>query len=212
MGKEPMVEKQWLEWARRLQAISQNGLEYAANPFDVERYEAVRRVAAEIMAAGADVDVEPVLNLFSQEAGYATPKVDVRGVVFQDDAILLVKERVDNAWTLPGGWADPGLSPGENVVKEIFEESGYESRVVKLLAVYDRSRHPHQPPFPFHIYKFFFLCEITGGQAGTSVETADVGFFPEDGIPPLSITRVTPRQIARMFELRRHPDWPPDCD
>ncbi|HXK95209.1 MAG TPA: NUDIX hydrolase N-terminal domain-containing protein, partial [bacterium] len=84
------MDRQWLEWARRLQAVAQNGLEYAANPFDVERYEAVRLVAAEIMAAGAGVAVEPVLDLFSREAGYATPKVDVRGVVFQNDAILLV--------------------------------------------------------------------------------------------------------------------------
>jgi len=206
------VDRQWLEWARRLQAVAQNGLEYAANPFDVERYEAVRLVAAEIMAAGAGVAVEPVLDLFSREAGYATPKVDVRGVVFQNDAILLVKERADNAWTLPGGWADPGRSPSENVIKEIFEESGFETRVVKLLAVYDRNRHPHLPPYPFHIYKMFFLCEITGGRPASSLETADVGFFPEDQIPPLSITRVTPEQITRMFEHHRHPDWMPDCD
>ncbi|MFB3787804.1 MAG: NUDIX hydrolase [bacterium] len=206
------MEAQWLDWARRLQAISQNGLEYAANPFDRERYEAVRRVAAEIMAAGAGVILEPVLNLFMHESGYATPKVDVRGVVFQNDALLLVKERADNAWTLPGGWAEPGLSPRENVVKEVLEESGYETRVVQLLAVYDRTRHPHRPPLPFHIYKFFFRCEITGGRPVPSVETADVGFFREGEIPPLSVMRVTPQQIARMFDHHRHPEWPPDCD
>src|SRR5512136_250247 len=138
------LEPHWLQWARQLQAIAQNGLTYAQNAYDVERYTAVRQIAAEMMAAGSDTDLSRVLDLFSGEVGYATPKVDVRGVVFRGDALLLVKELVDDGrWTLPGGWADPNESPGEAVVREVFEESGFQTRAVKLLAVYDRSKHPH---------------------------------------------------------------------
>jgi ADP-ribose pyrophosphatase YjhB (NUDIX family) len=202
----------WLDWAARLQAIAQNGLEYAANPFDVERYQAVRRVAAEMLAAGSGVPIDRVLERWSGELGYATPKVDVRGVVFQDDALLLVKERSDHCWTLPGGWAEVGLSPAENVEREVFEESGYQTRAVKVLAVYDRRKHPHLPPHPLHIYKIFFLCQLTGGAAGLSAETEGAAFFREDDIPELSSARVTPAQIGRMFDHRRHPEWPADFD
>src|SRR5262245_15023835 len=122
----------WLDWARRLQAISQNGLAYAGNEFDIERYHAVRQIAAEMMAAGSDTKLHRVLNLFAREVGYATPKVDVRGVVFRGDALLLVLEREDNRWTLPGGWADVNESPSEAVVREVYEESGYQTSAVKL--------------------------------------------------------------------------------
>jgi len=206
------VEPQWLAWTKRLQAIAQNGLTFAENPFDVERYQAVREVAAEMLAAGSGTSVERVLDLLVQEAGYATPKVDVRGVVFRDDALLFVRERIDGGWTLPGGWADVGESPGESVVREIYEESGYRTRAVKVLAVYDRTRHGQVPPHPHHIYKLFFLCQLTGGTAVASLETDGVAFFPQGEVPGLSLGRVTPRQVARMFEHHRHPEWPTDFD
>ena len=206
------MHPQWLEWASRLQALAQTGLEFANNPFEVERYLAVRRVAAEMLAAGSDSSVERVLDLLQLETGYATPKVDVRGVVFQGDRVLLVKERMDGHWTLPGGWADVGATPSENVEREVFEESGYRARAVKLLAIYDRRKHGHMPPHPHHIYKIFFLCELIGGTASQSIETDEVGFFAEHELPELSLGRVTPAQLARMFEHHRHPDWPPDFD
>jgi ADP-ribose pyrophosphatase YjhB (NUDIX family) len=206
------MEPNWLEWARRLQAIAQNGLTFALNHFDVERYEAIRAIAAEMMAAGSNVGFDGILDLMSQDTGYATPKVDVRAVIFRNDALLLVKERDEERWTLPGGWADVGGSPGENVVREVAEEAGYQVRAIKLLAVYDRSLYAHEPPFPFHVYKLFFQCEIVSGTAATDFETNAVEFFAADQIPPLSLTRVTPAQIDRMFEHRRHPDWPTDFD
>jgi ADP-ribose pyrophosphatase YjhB (NUDIX family) len=202
----------WLEWAKRLQAISQNGLTYAGNTFDIERYEAVRQIAAEMMAVGSDTKLSRVLDLFAGEVGYATPKVDVRGVVFRDDALLMVLEREDNRWTLPGGWADVNESPSEAVVREVYEESGYQTCAVKLLAVYDRSKHPHVPPFPFHIYKLFFRCEVTGGESGQSTETAGLGFFRAGEIPELSVSRVTAAQVARFFDHLRHPEWPTEFD
>ena len=205
------MNPQWLEWARRLQATAQSGLAFTENPFERERYEEVQQIAAEMMAAKSDDNVEQLLDLFTDEAGYATPKIDVRGVVIDRDKILLVRERRDGRWTLPGGFADVGVSPAENVVKEIREESGYQTRALKLLAAYDRSRHPHGP-YAYHIYKLFFLCELEGGEAQASIETSEVGFFAEDDLPSLSTPRVTEGQIHRMFEHYSHPEWPTDFD
>jgi len=159
------MDPSWLRWAKGLQAIAQNGLTYATDVYDQERYQVVREVAAEMMAEGSESDTESVLQLFSEETGYATPKVDVRGAVFRDDTILLVREASDGKWSLPGGWADVNDSPSENIVREISEESGFETRVQKLAAVLDRGKHPHVPATPHHVYKMFFICEITGGAA-----------------------------------------------
>lgn len=208
---EDSNEPRWLEWGKALMAIAQNGLEYSQNPYDRERYEQVREIAAEIVSHGAAEKVDVVRDLFSREEGHATPKVDLRGVVFQDEAILLVKERSDGLWTLPGGWADVGESPGDGTAREVWEESGYRVRPVKLLALYDRRKHAHTP-HKYHIYKIFYLCELLGGEATHSIETDGVGFFKEDEIPPLSTGRVTAEQIARFFEHHRHPDWPTDFD
>jgi ADP-ribose pyrophosphatase YjhB (NUDIX family) len=205
------MQPKWLEWAQNLQAIAQAGLTYTEGPYDRERYKAIQRIAAEILASHTDASAGQIAGLLAQESGYATPKIDVRGVIFQDETILLVKERADGLWTLPGGWADVNISPRENVEKEIWEESGYRATAVKLLAVYDRNKHPH-PPLPWHTYKLFFLCQLNGGTPTHSLETNGVGFFGEDDLPPLSISRITPEQIARMFDHVRHPDWPADFD
>jgi ADP-ribose pyrophosphatase YjhB (NUDIX family) len=205
------MEPKWLDWARRLQALAQSGLTYALSPYDVDRYAEVREIAAEMMARGSDADIAAIRGLFAGQEGYATPKVDLRGVVFRDDRILLVKEREDGGWTLPGGWADVGESPAVGTVREVREESGYETRAVKLLAAYDRNRHGH-PPIPFHAYKLFFLCDLTGGAPAGSTETEGVDWFAEGSLPPLSISRVTAAQIHRFFEHHRHPQWPTDFD
>lgn len=206
-----MTDPRWLEWARRVAAIAQNGLTYTEGPFDRERYLELRRIAAEMMGAYSDTPPERVLDLFTHQTGYATPKVDVRGVVFHQGRILLVQEKEDGCWTLPGGWADAGETPAEAVTKEIREESGYLVRPVKLLAVYDRDRHG-APPLPWAVYKLFIACELTGGEAAHSIETSGVGFFAEDEIPPLSLGRVMPAQIRRMFEHLRDPHLPTDFD
>jgi len=205
------VDTKWLEWAKKLQAIAQNGLTFTENPFDIERYKTLRAIAAEIMATYSNREPNYVLDLFAHEIGYATPKVDVRGAVFRDDALLFVKERWDGCWTLPGGWADIGDSPSEVAVREVYEESGYHTRAVKLLAVYDRDRQGH-PPFEHYVYKLFFQCELLGGSPSTSIETDEVAFFGEDEIPELSLTRIMPTQIARIFQHHRNPDLPTDFD
>jgi ADP-ribose pyrophosphatase YjhB (NUDIX family) len=205
------MDPKWIEWARELQALAQSGLTYTKSPFEIERYTRVREIAIEIMAEHSDADVKQLRDIFAAEGGYATPKVDVRGVVFKDEKILLVKELRDGRWTLPGGWADVNDSPAEATVREVYEESGYHARAIKLLACYDRSKHNH-PPYGFHIYKLFFLCELTGGQPADSAETSDAAFFRENEIPELSLPRVTPQQIARFFAHYRHPEWPTDFD
>jgi ADP-ribose pyrophosphatase YjhB (NUDIX family) len=207
------MEPDWLRWAKQLAALAQDGLTYCDNEYETDRYKQIRQVAAEMMSAGFGVETRVFIDLFSQERGYATPKVDVRGAVFRDGRILLVREKIDGGWTLPGGWADPCQSPSEAVAREVFEEAGFEVRVTKLAAAYDRSKHPHEPPMPFHLYKLFFLCEITGGAATESYETTGVEFFAEDSIPQdLSISRTLPFQIARMFEHHRNPTLPTDFD
>ncbi len=207
-----MDDPQWLSWVRQLQAIAQTGLTYANDVYDIERYQTLRRLSAEMAAAGAGLpDSARILDLFSGDTGYATPKVDVRAAVFQAGRILLVQEHEDGLWTLPGGWADVGDAPSQAAVREVKEESGYDVVATKLAAVYDRNLHGH-PPIPFHAYKLYFLCDLVGGQPTTSHETDAVEFFLEGKIPPLSLTRVTPALIAHLFEHHRHPEWPTSFD
>lgn len=209
------MDPQWLRWARELQAIAQNGLTFAQDPFDRERYEAVRAIASAMIAQPAGVTPADITSLFSPDPGYMTPKVDVRAAVFKDDTILLVKEASDGGWTLPGGWADVGDAPGEAAAREVLEEAGYRVRPVKLLAVYDRSRHDH-PPHVHDIYKLFFRCELEDENPVDAkhqgLETDGVGFFRLDELPALSVGRVTATQIARLFAHAANPAWPTDFD
>lgn len=201
----------WLAWAQRLQALAQSGITYSKDPYDIERYHQIIELAAEIVAEHGQADLSVVQDLFAMQSGYITPKLDIRGVVFRDDQILLVQERADGLWTLPGGWVDVNEPPSDSVEREVWEESGYHVRAVKLLALYDRNLHGH-PPILFHTYKIFVLCELTGGEASASLETLAAGFFLADDLPPLSILRTTEKQILRMFDLYQHPDWPADFD
>jgi ADP-ribose pyrophosphatase YjhB (NUDIX family) len=201
---EYIKKHQGLEWAQQIQAIAQNGLAYSQNEFDIERYHQLRAIAAQMMVTGFNFEASQILGEFNRQVGYATPKIDVRAAVFDADKILLVQEKEDGCWTLPGGWADVGVSPSECAVKEVYEESGYHVQIVKLLAVYDRNhiRHDH-PPLVHHVYKIFFQCELIGGTPTESIETTDIAFFGEQEIPQLSLTRIVPSQITRMFEHRQ---------
>ena len=192
----------WIEWTQKLQAIAQNGLTYSKDKFDIERYKQLQAIVAEIISTYTNHDFHEVQNYLNKETGYATPKIDVRGVAFKNDKILMVKENADNLWTLPGGWADILETPSENVEREVFEESGYKVKAKRLLAVYDRSRHGHYPEYPNYVYKMFFLCEIIGGESRTSMETSVVDFFGLHELPEISVARVTKKQIHRMFELK----------
>lgn len=205
------MEPQWLEWARKVQALAQNGLAYTDSAYDRERYEELREVALEMLAAGSGAELAELRGLYAGETGYATPKVDVRGVVFREGQLLLVKERVDGQWTLPGGWADAWDTPSQAVEREVWEESGYRVRADKLLACWDRRLHGH-PPTAFRIYKLFFRCALLGGAPTQSMETDEIGFFAEGEVPELSLPRTTPWEIARLFEHLRNPALPAEYD
>lgn len=195
------MQMKWLEWAKQLQSIAQAGLTYSKDMYDLERFQKIRDISVEIMSEYTNTDMKIIKDLFANETGYATPKVDIRAVIFKDEQILMVKEKIDGNWALPGGWADIGLSPSEVAVKEAKEESGFDVRAIKLLAVHDKKYHPH-PPSPYHVYKLFIECEIVGGQATEGAETSEVRFFYENGLPELSIERNTESQIRMVFRLR----------
>jgi ADP-ribose pyrophosphatase YjhB (NUDIX family) len=205
-------EPTWLTIARELQAIAQTGLAFTQDRFDKLRYERVRELAAQLLAHGSGSDSDKVLELLSRETGYATPKVDVRGAAFREGRILMVRELSDGLWTLPGGWADVNQSAAECAVREIWEESGFEARALKLAAVHDYRKNGHPPRALHYVYKMFFLCEITGGEARPSNETSEVAFFARDSLPPLSLGRTIAREIDRMFDHRDHPELPTDFD
>jgi ADP-ribose pyrophosphatase YjhB (NUDIX family) len=210
-------EPKWVEWAKRLQTMAQNGLYYAQDRYDIARYEAITEIAHEMMALGSGTELETVRELFAHETGHATPKVDVRVATFRDGAIgpeiLLVRERRDGLWTLPGGWADVGETPSEAAQREAREESGFEVEITRLLAVYDKRMHPH-PPQAYYIYKLFFEAKIVGSESATGdgFETDAAGFFAPNALPPLSLNRVVPQQVLKMFELRAAPGAPAEFD
>lgn len=190
----------WLDWTREIQSLSQTGLAFAQTHYERVRYHRLLEIAAEMVACHTCLDRQEVLAAFSAQPGYATVKVDVRGAVVRDDRILLVQERADGRWAMPGGWADVGEYPSEMISREIREESGYEASPVRVVGVYDANRAGRPMEF-FHAYKVIFLCELLGGAPAASDETLDVGFFPFDDLPPLSEHRTNQ---THLLEVRRH--------
>jgi ADP-ribose pyrophosphatase YjhB (NUDIX family) len=201
-----------LAWARKVQAIAQNGLLFTQDSFDRDRFQQLQTLADSIVAAELDIPLGSARTVWNKgEEGYATPKVDVRGGVFQGDQILLVRERTDGRWSLPGGWVDVNDGPSEACEREILEESGYQAKALKLAMLVDRNQHPH-PPSLIHIYKLFFLCELTGGAPKISNETDGVDFFPVTALPELSVGRTLASQIARLYEHQLNRSLPTDFD
>ena len=201
----------WLNIAKEIQSIAQAGLTYSENKFDIERYNRLRELSVRIVAEYSNAPVEKIRNLFASEKGYQTPKVDIRGVVFRNGKILMVREALDGHWTLPGGWADIGYSPFEIAAKEVLEEAGIQVRPERLLAVFDKMKHKH-PPDIYHIYKLFILCKDSGQDVKPGMETTQVDWFDRNEIPPLSKLRITREQIKIMFEYYDHPDKDVICD
>jgi ADP-ribose pyrophosphatase YjhB (NUDIX family) len=201
-----MTNRKCITLAQRIRAISQNGLIFSSNAYDIDRYRELLDISDELTALSTGLDKETVESSYMLQKEYVTPKVDIRAVVFNErDEVLLVREGSDGCWSLPGGWADVGYSPKEVAVKEVKEETGLDVSPLRLLSVADMSRHPH-PPIPFYVYKFFILCELTGGAFTETFDILDKGFFPLDALPPLSLERVLPEQIHLMHHHRNHPE------
>ena len=203
-----------LDHARRLLALAQTGLHFCKEEYDRERYREVAQIAAELLANESNLAATEILSRWQADDGYITPKIDVRGACFREDGrVLLVRERLDGKWTLPGGWADVNDGPSVAVEQEIEQESGFTARTVKLAALYDRSGHKHgHPHYLFHSWKVFFICAITGGAARESNETDGVDFFAVDALPELSTGRSTAAQIRRMLDHHLDRELPADFD
>jgi ADP-ribose pyrophosphatase YjhB (NUDIX family) len=200
------VIPEWLKLAREIEALAQNGLAYTRNEFDVQRYRRLTEIAAEIVASQAGLSQPVILENFQDQVGYATPKVDVRAAVIREGRILLVRERSDGCWSMPGGWADVGEPPSAMVAREAWEESGYSVEVKKLIGVFDAN---HIEPLQFyHAYKMIFMCVITGGEARPSDETLAVDFFSLDELPPLSSFRTNRRMLREVFAHHSDPSRP----
>lgn len=197
------MESEWLTHAKRLQAIASTGLHFTKDEHDRERFAEVAEIANAMLAALGGVPVERIAGLVSDFAkGYATPKVDVRGALIEDDRILLVRERSDGRWTLPGGFADVGLSAAQNVEKEMLEEAGLAVAARALYGVRHKAKRPYEPDAR-DFYKLFFLCERTGGaDPCAGAETCDARFFPRDALPELSLARVLESDIHAAFAFR----------
>jgi ADP-ribose pyrophosphatase YjhB (NUDIX family) len=187
--------------ARELEAIAQTGIHFTKDHHDRERYERLRKIAAELLAESSRLSSQDILEWSKTEFGYATPKVDVRAFIVSGGRVLLIREDSDGGrWTLPGGWADVNESPSEAVIREVKEESGYLVEPRRLLAVLDREKQKHRPPFPYHIYKMFFHCEITGGSPEPNSESSESAFFAISALPELSESRVLAVQIRAFYE------------
>lgn len=215
-GPDPVSDDELLSIAKRLQALAQTGLAYTEGPFDRERYEEIHALSLRMLGGMLGAPADAVTAAFAAESGYATPKVDVRVVVFRGaDEVLMVREKLDgDRWSLPGGWADVGLTPFEVAVKELREETGLEGRAMRLLALLDKRAHGH-PPQPWYVYKCFVRCEIAGGVLlGDTQETTAARWVRRDEIDALdlSVHRVTAAQLHTLFTFAEDPDRPTLCD
>ena len=196
----------WIEWVKQIQAIAQAGQTYSKDKYDLERFDQLSEVAKEMFAHLSSAPIEKVKQVFIPETGYPTPKIDLRAAVFKDNKILLVKEREDNCWTLPGGWADVCETAATGVVREVVEESGYLVDNPRLIRIKDRAIHNYKPEYPFHIYKLFFICDLIGGEATANIEVSEIGFFGLDEIPELSSGRTSVDDINTAFNHLANPD------
>jgi len=197
------MKQKWLEWATRLQSIAQAGLTFGVNQYDLDRYQQIRSLSVEILHEYTGISHEKITDLFASETGYQTPKVDIRASVFKDNKILMVKEKIDGAWSLPGGWADVNTSVSESAVRECLEEAGAHVKPKRVIAIHQADRH-YDFPYPYTIYKVFVECELIENNFSENTETLEAGLFAIDSLPPLSTERNTFEQIELCFKARKH--------
>jgi len=194
------IPDHWVTIAKKINSIAQSGLAFTNDKYDKERYAELLDLSIQILNNITDIDSDKLKFVFNRDIGYQTPKIGIRAVVVQDDKILLVKEKMDNKWSLPGGYADTGMTPSEIAIKEVKEESGYDVKPTRILGLIDYNKYQDRP-LPFDIYNLFMECEIIGGEPATGIETSDVGFFDINNLPELSERRVTKKQILEMYKL-----------
>ena len=199
------TNEKWLQWAVELQSLAQAGLFYTKDEFDAERYERVREIAAEIISLKSDIPVEKVKDLFCNEIGYQTPKLDTRAAIFKEDKILLVKEK-NGTWSLPGGWVDVNVSVKENTIKEVKEEAGLDVSADLIIAVQDREKH-NLPIYAYKVCKIFVLCSVIGGSFEDNIETVESRYFALDELPALATEKNNAEQIKMCFDAYHSEHW-----
>ena len=195
----------WLQWAIELQSLAQAGLTYGKDEYDKERYERIRDISAEMIARKSDISIEKVIDLFCNESGYQTPKIDTRAAIFENGKIILVRE-TNGKWSLPGGWVDVNVSVGDNVVKEVKEESGLDVKVDKVIAIQDRAKH-NLPVYAYGVCKVFAQCSVIGGSFEPNIETTEFRYFTEDDLPELATEKNNEEQIKMCFSAYHSKDW-----
>lgn len=201
------LQGRWLTWAKEIQFIAQAGIEYSRDPFDRERFERLREVSAEMLSLMTDVPLEKVRDLFCNETGFQTPKLDSRAAIIRDGKILLVREH-DGLWAMPGGWVDVDQTIRSNIEKEVREEAGLAVEVGRLVALHEFSRRNCNRVWPYNIIKAFVLCKPLGEpELPDNIETSAVEWFSPDDLPPLHIGKQTEGQIRMCFEAAANPDW-----
>lgn len=198
-------QPEWLEWAKELQFIAQAGLTYSKDAFDIERFERIREISAEIVSRQTGLPLEKIKDLFCNEEGFQTPKLDTRAAIFKDNRILLVKEK-NGTWSLPGGWVDVNQTIKSNTIKEVKEEAGLDVEVTRIIAVQDRNLH-NLPPYAYNVCKVFVLCEAQDGDFQPNIETIESDYFSLDEIPPLAEEKNNKEQIEMCFAAYRDKDW-----
>ncbi|UUC42727.1 NUDIX hydrolase [Clostridioides difficile] len=199
------MNEKWLEWAIELQSIAQAGITYGKDIYDRERYERIREISAEIIAYKTDISTEKVKNLFCNESGYQTPKLDTRAAIFENGKILLVKENTGK-WSLPGGWVEVNLSVKENTIKEVKEEAGLDITADRIIAIQDRAKH-NLPIYAYGVCKIFVLCTVIGGEFKENIETTEFSYFSENELPELATEKNTEEQIKMCFKACRTDTW-----
>ena len=199
------LQPQWLEWAKELQFLAQTGLTYSKDVFDIERFERIREISAEIISAQSELSLEKVKDLFCNETGFQTPKLDTRAAIFKEDKILLVKER-NGTWSLPGGWVDVNQTVKSNTEKEVEEEAGLKVEATRIIAVQDRNVH-NVPPYAYNVCKVFVLCEILSGHFQPNIETTESDYFRLEELPLLAEEKNNEEQIKMCFSAYHDKNW-----
>ena len=199
------LQPQWLEWAKELQFLAQTGLTYSKDVFDIERFERIREISAEIISAQSELSLEKVKDLFCNETGFQTPKLDTRAAIFKEDKLLLVKER-NGTWSLPGGWVDVNQTIKSNTEKEVEEEAGLKVEATRIIAVQDRNMH-NVPPYAYNVCKIFVLCEILSGHFQPNIETTESNYFRLEELPLLAEEKNNEEQIKMCFSAYHDKNW-----
>ncbi len=203
--------EKWIKWAMEIQSLAQSGLAYTDNVYDIERYERLREISTEMLAEKTDLSIEKVKNLFCNETGYQTPKIDTRAVIFKDNKILLVHEN-NNTWSLPGGWCDVLESVKSNTIKEVKEETGLDVDTIKVIAIQDRNKH-NKPIYAYGVCKVFILCDVISGEFEKNIETTEIKYFSQDEIPNnLSDEKTNKEQIEMCFKAYNDKNWQTQFD